>query len=59
MVSPASNGGRGLKLPARSENTPCRLVSPASNGGRGLKQNQPTQREGFDVSRPPVMAGVD
>ena len=35
--SPASNGGRGLKLLGRLEWMQRRLDSPASNGGRGLK----------------------
>ena len=36
--SPASNGGRGLKLPDTVNGTWLAMDSPASNGGRGLKQ---------------------
>ena len=36
-VSPASNGGRGLKRAVASITRLRAAVSPASNGGRGLK----------------------
>ena len=36
-ASPASNGGRGLKLDFREQARFSRPASPASNGGRGLK----------------------
>ena len=38
LDSPASNGGRGLKLTAATEGSAFRRDSPASNGGRGLKR---------------------
>ena len=37
-VSPASNGGCGLKLAVIKVPEAMREVSPASNGGCGLKQ---------------------
>ena len=37
-VSPASNGGRGLKRQGIDVFSADDDVSPASNGGRGLKQ---------------------
>ena len=39
--SPASNGGRGLKLQQKLVVVRNRMDSPASNGGRGLKLLMP------------------
>ena len=39
MDSPASNGGRGLKLVLRVKLQRQAQDSPASNGGRGLKRD--------------------
>ena len=59
LASPASNGGRGLKLDLREALIRDRAASPASNGGRGLKQYRVTG-EGVDFThRPPAMAGAD
>ena len=42
-ASPASNGGRGLKLQVVAHLPLLLGASPASNGGRGLKQRRKDQ----------------
>ena len=57
--SPASNGGRGLKLPDGSMEAIPGGDSPASNGGRGLKPVRGVPLYGAVQIRPPAMAGAD
>ena len=57
--SPASNGGRGLKLRFSQLQVRRRADSPASNGGRGLKLGSLHGSEGAGEIRPPAMAGAD
>ena len=58
-ASPASIGGRGLKLVAIAEPLAQRFASPASIGGRGLKLDTYYTTEKALPHRPPVLAGVD
>ena len=57
--SPASNGGRGLKLASPDPPIINGADSPASNGGRGLKQCNVDRNWHWPKIRPPAMAGVD
>ena len=59
LASPASNGGRGLKLDLREALIRDRAASPASNGGRGLKLHWATRCGHAAAHRPPAMAGAD
>ena len=58
-VSPASNGGCGLKLHQTVQEQHAYLVSPASNGGCGLKLTGLFTLGRDAEFHPPVMAGVD
>ena len=60
IVSPASNGGCGLKLDDLGAHIERHMVSPASNGGCGLK-HCPASFAAVAIAsfHPPVMAGVD
>ena len=59
MVSPASNGGCGLKQLAHQQEGIGGGVSPASNGGCGLKHHDADRLAAVLRFHPPVMAGVD
>ena len=59
LASPASNGGRGLKLDLREALIRDRAASPASNGGRGLKPPGCGRSTSALPHRPPAMAGAD
>ena len=58
-VSPASNGGCGLKLDDLGAHIERHMVSPASNGGCGLKHACISNDRNAQGFHPPVMAGVD
>jgi len=57
--SPASNGGRGLKLVNQVQAIAWNVGSPASNGGRGLKLSDFGFVRIWRKDRPPAMAGAD
>ena len=59
LVSPASNGGCGLKRHDGLHFGSLLGVSPASNGGCGLKRAASGLLCNHDAFHPPVMAGVD
>ena len=58
-ASPASNGGRGLKLERLHARSRRHRASPASNGGRGLKRRSARPQPDRLRHRPPAMAGAD
>ena len=60
LASPASNGGRGLKLDLREALIRDRAASPASNGGRGLKPwNQAGLERGGGIARQQWRARIE
>jgi len=57
--TPASNGGRGLKLDDVLQADFSSGETPASNGGRGLKRPELCLQAVRAAKRPPAMAGAD